>query len=91
MEIWFYTSRSFIGSILRPKYLGIIDCHNGYVYNGRSGYVHVNGISCLINLDKDRIASGGKDQSIKIWNVNNGITCLDTLYEHDAAFYCFGI
>jgi WD40 repeat protein len=82
-----YTSRGLSGNILRTRTydLGIIDCHNGYVYSGRSSYGHFNGISCLINLDNDRIASGGKDQYIKLWNINDGITCLETLYEHDAA------
>jgi WD40 repeat protein len=81
-----YTSRGLSESIIGATsyYIGIIDCHNGYVYNGRSS----NGnfyVSCLINLDKDRIASGGKDKSIKIWNVNDRIIYLETLYEHDAA------
>jgi WD40 repeat protein len=58
----------------------ILDSKNEYnCIQNLSGHAYI--IEALINLPNDRIVSGSDDQTIKVWDLNQGI-CLKTLRGH---------
>jgi WD40 repeat protein len=59
----------------------ILDSKNEYnCIQNLSGHALI--IETLISLPNDRIVSGSDDQTIKVWDLNQGI-CLKTLTEHN--------
>jgi WD40 repeat protein len=59
----------------------LLDSKNEYNYiQNLSGHALI--IEALISLPNDRIVSGSIDQTIKVWDLNQGI-CLKALMEHN--------
>jgi WD40 repeat protein len=76
-----YTSRN--QNHANIYYIGLIDYVN-FRFHGNSE-VQYGAITCLVNLDKDRLASGGENWSIKLWNNGHSLTCSGYLNGHGAA------
>ena len=52
------------------------------ILNGHSYYVY-----CIALISENKIASGSEDNTVKIWNVDNG-NCLNTIEGHPQLVYC---
>ena len=51
---------------------------------------HTSGIRCLTLFDKNKLISGSKDKTIKVWCLLRG-ECLETLVGHTDEIWCLKV
>ena len=51
---------------------------------------HRSSVLCVAALPRDRIVSGSRDKTLKVWDVNHGL-CLQTLRGHTGWVNCVGL
>ncbi|KAI9473837.1 MAG: WD40-repeat-containing domain protein [Benjaminiella poitrasii] len=79
-----------------PAYYDLYKNHRQLKYRWRQGRVetryltgHEDSVYCLIWLDHERIISGSRDRSIKIWDLQRGEMMTRT--EHDGSVLCLRV
>ena len=51
---------------------------------------HRSSVLCVAALPRDRIVSGSRDKTLKVWDVTEGL-CLQTMRAHTGWVNCVGV